>query len=147
MTYKRLHCSYAVFADMIRPKGTADTMFVVYSEPDLAPTQAYPGLAKVTIIAKLSIKGIKHPRKYDPITILAADYMHHTTKGMENLYAKILEVHTKHHIVSGRKLLEDLYDEVNKNEAPKSTVVTIHEKTPKHRRATTVIIGTTESSE
>lgn len=72
--------------------------------------------------------------------------MHHTTKGMETLSAKILEVHTKHHIVSGRKLLEDLYDEVNRDKVPTSTV-TIHEKTPKHRRATTFIIGTTKSGE
>ena len=65
---------------------------------------------------------------------------------METPSVKILEVHTKHHIISGRKLLEDLFDEVNKNKALTSTV-TIHEKTPKHRRARTVIIGATKSNE
>ena len=72
--------------------------------------------------------------------------MHHTTKGMETPSVKILAVQTKHHIVSGRKLIEDLYGEVNKDKAPTS-IVTIHEKTPKHRRARTVIIGTTKSNE
>ena len=66
---------------------------------------------------------------------------------METPSATISEVHTKYHIVSGRKLIEDLYDDEVNKEAPKSTDVTFHEKTPKHRRATTVIIGTMKSSE